>query len=323
MLAQTVGRLGGLVPVENIIVVTNLEQMEAVAEVCPQLPKENIIGEPMGRDTAPAVGLGALLVGRKDPDAVFAILPADHVIHDSKGFQSVLDSAFEAAATEPVLVTIGITPTFAATGYGYIHSGEAIGESKGLAVRAVHQFKEKPNLETAQGYVDSGEFFWNAGMFVWSVASVNAALAAHAPGLAQSLSALNSDLDAGVTLDAAMARHYPEMEKISVDFAIMEKADNVVVIQSRFDWDDVGEWPAISRHEQKDEAGNTIKGSTYLKGSAGNIVVSPDGHITALLGVEDLIVVHTSDATLVCHKDQAQNLKALVKEIGAEHPELM
>ncbi len=317
MLGQTLDRLEGLVPTENIFVITNAEQRDAVLEVCPELKPENVIGEPVGRDTAPAVGLAALLVKRRNPEAVFGILPADHVIHDAAGFQRVLQAGFDAAAAEPVLVTIGIQPDYPATGYGYIHKGEQWTAFGDLPVYRVQRFVEKPDLDTAQGYLDSGEYFWNAGMFIWSVKTVEAAFAAHSPSHSKDFSAMNDALDAGTPLDEAMAKFYPEMEKISVDFALMEKADNVVTIPSAFDWDDVGEWPAVARHHKPDGDGNVLKGTAMVHSGANNIVISSGQHLTAVVGADDLIVVHTDDATLVCPKSRAQEIKALVKEVGA------
>ncbi|MEM9227239.1 MAG: sugar phosphate nucleotidyltransferase, partial [Verrucomicrobiota bacterium] len=303
---------------ENILVITNAEQRDAILEICPQLLPENVIGEPVGRDTAPAVGLAAMLVKRRDPAGVFAILPADHVIHDSAGFQRVMRGAFEAALAEAVLVTIGIQPTYPATGYGYIHKGDAWQSFEGLEAFRVQGFVEKPDLETAQRYLDSGEYFWNAGMFIWRVSTIEAAFAAHAPSHHDAFAALNAALDSGQDLDAAMAEHYPKMEKISVDFAIMEKAENVVTLPSAFDWDDVGEWPAVARHHDADADGNVIKGQGKVLAGKDNIVINEPGHLTALIGVDDLIVVQTEDATLVCPKDRAQEIKALVKELGQD-----
>ncbi|MBC2595078.1 mannose-1-phosphate guanylyltransferase [Ruficoccus amylovorans] len=318
MLSQTIDRLEGLVPVENVFVITNAEQRDAVLEVCPALKPENVIGEPVGRDTAPAVGLAALLVKRRDAQAVFAILPADHVIHDAAGFQRVLRAGFDAASAEPVLVTIGIQPAFPATGYGYIHKGQEWTQFDDLPAYRVRRFVEKPDLETARSYVDSGEYFWNAGMFIWAVPTVEAAFEQHSPGHFRDFSAMNAALDAGESLDAAMQRFYPKMEKISVDFALMEKADNVVTIPSAFDWDDVGEWPAIARHHEADANGNVLKGEAMVEAGANNIIVSSKGHLTAIVGADDLIVVHTDDATLVCPKSRAQEIKALVKRLGAD-----
>lgn len=319
MLAQTVDRLTGLIDPKDVFVITNAEQRAAVLEVCPELDPAKVIGEPMGRDTAAAVALATVLVRRENPEASFAMLPADAVIHDAEGLRSTLTSAFKVAEAEPVITTIGITASFPATGYGYIQQGDALGEYAGRAVYKVKRFVEKPNLETAQGYLDSRDYFWNAGMFIWSVPTIVAELEKSTPSLWQALQAVDQGLEAGQSIDSLLADHYPNLEKISVDYAIIEKADNVAMIESGFDWDDVGEWPAVARHYPHNEAGNVVRGQAELFNASDNIVYCRDKkHLVALLGVKDLIVVKTEDATLVCHKDKAQEIKELVKRIGTQ-----
>ena len=319
MLAQTVDRLAGLIEVQDVFVITNAEQREAVLEVCPDLDPAKVVGEPVGRDTAAAVGLAAVLVRREDPGATFAMLPADAVIHDAGGLRSTLETAFQAAEADPVLATIGITATFPATGYGYIQQAEKRGDFAKRPVFDVERFVEKPDEATAKSYLQSGDYFWNAGMFVWSVASIVAELEKSTPSLWQALRAIDAGLATGDDLNDLLAEHYPKLEKISVDYAIIEKADNVVMVESGFDWDDVGEWPAVARHYPADDCGNVVRGNAELSEAKGNIVYCrDDDHLVALLGVENLIVVKTSDATLVCHKDKAQHLKELVKTIGAK-----
>lgn len=319
MLAQTIDRLDGLVSVKDIFVITNAEQRDTVLQVCPELDPAKVIGEPVGRDTAAAVGLATILVKRENPNASFAMLPADAVIHDASGLRSTLETAFAAAAARPVLATIGITASFPATGYGYIQQGASLGDFAGREVFEVRRFVEKPNLETAQGYVDAGDYFWNAGMFVWSVASITAELEKNTPSLWSALQAIDLGLAAGKAIDRLLEAHYPSLEKISVDYAIIEKAANVVMVESGFDWDDVGEWPAVARHYPADDAGNVVRGQVQLQDASDNIVFSRDeDHLVALLGVRDLIVVKTADATLVCHKDKAQEIKELVQAISAK-----
>mgnify|MGYP002277366373 CR=1 FL=1 len=320
MLTQTVERLEDLVPPENVLVITNAEQREAVLEGCPMLPAENVIAEPVGRDTAAAVGLATVLVADRDPEATFAMLPADHVIKDSKGFQSVLSAAFAAAGQEDALVTVGIQAAYPATGYGYIHRGDVAGEAEGRKVYTVKAFREKPDQETATRYVESGEYYWNAGMFAWRVPVISREFEQHTPGLWEALGAITDGLKQDQPLDKLLAEHYPNLEKISIDYAVMEKASTVRVLESDFDWDDVGEWPAVERHYDKDEAGNVTRGRIVIQDGSGNIVVNDGKHTTALIGVEDLIVVQTPDATLVCPKDRAQEIKALVRKLG-EDPE--
>jgi mannose-1-phosphate guanylyltransferase len=318
MLTQTVKRLGSVVPPEQVLIVTNSEQREAVLEVCPMVPPENVIAEPVGRDTAAAVGLSTVLVENRDPEATFAMLPADHVIHDASGFQGILETAFAAAEESDALVTIGIKAAYPATGYGYIQRGEVAATVKGRPVYTVEAFKEKPDEPTAREYVDSGDYYWNAGMFFWRVPVIAAEFAAHTPDLWKALGAIRDGLAGGRDLDALLDEYYPGLEKISVDYAIMEKAKAVRVVESAFDWDDVGEWPAVARHYEPDTDGNVRKGDVVIHDGSGNIVLSDGTHTTALVGVDDLIVVHTGDATLVCRKDKAQDIKKLVKELGAD-----
>lgn len=314
MLAQAIDRVTPVVPKENIFIITNAEQREAVLEVCPEVPADQVVGEPVGRDTAAAVGLAGILVQQKNPDGVFAILPADHVIEDIAGFGKTLELAFEAAENGDFLVTIGIEPTEPATGYGYIQKGDKVSEEN--PVFKVQRFVEKPDLETAKSYLASGEYAWNAGMFVWQASNLKKALAKHVSGLSNSLSEIEDKLSGSSDLESVLNEYYPEIEKISIDFALMEKADNVLTIPAGFDWDDVGEWPAVARHYQSDDQGNVSRGLAVMENSSGNIVYTEDDHLVALLGVEDLIVVRTEDATLVCRKDQAQQIKGLVGKVG-------
>lgn len=307
MLLQTINRLKSVVPKENIFIITNKEQRDAVIELCDELATSQIIAEPIGRDTAAAVGLAKVLVKQKNPKGVFAVLPADHVINDVENLEKCLNAGFEIATKEEVLVTIGIPPTEASTAYGYIKKGE----KKGVFYQ-VEKFVEKPNSERAREYLASGDYFWNAGMFVWSVGTLEIALKKHCPELSQGL----AGLEASSYLEAALATLYVELPKISIDYALLEKANNVVTIPASFDWDDVGEWPAIARHNRMDTNNNAVSGDAVITEGSGNIVVNEDGHLTALIGVDNLIVVQTKDATLICHKDKAQDIKKLLKQVS-------
>ncbi len=311
LLVQTIERLLPMIPAERVLIITNRQQAPAIRGLCPMLPVENIVAEPVGRDTAAAVGLALVLVRRRDPQAVFAMLPADHVIHDTVTFRADLERAFTAAESEPLLVTLGITPTEPATGFGYIQRGAPRAGVEGL--HDVNRFVEKPSLEVAQGYLASGDYFWNAGMFFWSVPVVAAAFAQHVPDLWADLGKLEAALVAGQSLDTVLESIYPTLKKISVDYALIEKAKNVAVIPAGFDWDDVGAWPAVARHFPADATGNVVRGLAAVEQAKDNLVVSTADHLVAVLGVQDLIVVHTPDATLVCPKDKAQEIKALLK----------
>ena len=311
LLVQTIERVLPMVPAERVLIITNRQQASAIRALCPALPAENIIAEPVGRDTAAAVGLALVLVRRRDPEATFCMLPADHVIHDAVLFRADLERAFAAAEREPLLVTLGIKPTEPATGFGYIHRGAARAGAE--SVFNVIRFVEKPTREVAQGYLATREYFWNAGMFFWRVPVVAAAFAQHVPELWADLGKLDAALAAGQPLEAALEAIYPTLQKISVDYALIEKATNVAVLPAHFDWDDVGAWPAVTRHYPADAEGNVARGLAVLEQAAGNLVVSTADHLVAVLGVKDLIVVHTPDATLVCPKDKAQEIKALLK----------
>lgn len=318
MLAQTVDRLTGVVPRENILVLTTRAQLVGCRQACPDLPAANVVAEPMGRDTAAATGLAMLLVKHRNPAATFAMLPADHVIHDTVEYARVLKVAFAAAESADVLVTLGIKQTAPETGFGYIQQGGAWKTVDGRPVMAVKRFVEKPDKQTAQAYLDSGDYFWNAGMFVWRVAVVEQAFQTHAPELYADLAKLEAAAQTDSGWERALEEIYPTLRKISVDYALMEKSTNVVVVPATFDWDDVGAWPAIAQHFTPDAAGNVLRGLAMVENGSGNIVVSDDGHLTAVVGASDLVVVHTKTATLVCPKDKAQEIKALLKRLAAD-----
>jgi len=314
MLAQTVDRVKNWIPLERIWVITNKEQVALVRSICPELHPDRIIAEPVGRDTAAAVGLAAVLVERECPGSTFAVLPSDHVISDRESFQNDLELAFEVAEREAALITVGIQPQHPATGYGYIQRGEALFDGQ---VYRVKRFVEKPDLAKAKEYLEEGDYFWNAGMFVWTSEAIRSALEIHAPQLWHQLETIQNQMEGlGESLEAILEKEYPGLEKISIDYAVMEKADKVLVVEATFGWDDVGEWPAVQRHDTPDEKGNTARGLCLLREAGGNIVRSNDNHLVALIGVDDLMVVHTEDATLVCPKSKAQEIKALVREIA-------
>ncbi|WP_404420407.1 mannose-1-phosphate guanylyltransferase [Nibricoccus sp. IMCC34717] len=317
LLTQTVERVSPVVPRENILVITSAIQEHAVREVCAALPAENIVVEPIGRDTAPAVALACALVEARDPKGIFAVLPADHVIHDSAAYQNDLRAAFSAAQAAPVMVTIGIHPNEPATGFGYIQRGERWKELQTSPVYHVSRFVEKPNLETAQAYLRSGDYMWNAGMFIWSVAVVQQALTLHAPALAEGMKPVRDALAKGLPLAPVLAATYPGLTKISVDYALLEKAERVVVMPASFDWDDVGAWPAVARHAEADPSRNVCRGLAVVEQGSDNIVYSTADHLCAVVGADNLIVVHTPDATLVVPKDRAQDIKALLKRVEA------
>jgi mannose-1-phosphate guanylyltransferase len=319
MLAQTLARVLPVVPAKNIFIITNIDQAAAVRRICPELPKENVVAEPVGRDSAAAVGLAAEIVGARDPEAVFASVHSDAAIHDVKSFQRDLRVALTAAAAAPVMVTIGVKPDEPATVYGYIQRGAAWDRVDGTRIFKARRFVEKPPLKVARRYLASGDYYWNTGMFVWSVRVVRDAFARNAPELHAGLSRIGAALAARKNLARTLEQIYPTLPKIAVDYAILEKATNVVVFPASFDWDDVGSWPAVARHHPRDRSENVLRGRAVVEQGGGNIVISDDGHLTAVLGVDDLVVVHTADATLVCPRHRAQDIKSLLKRL-AEDP---
>jgi mannose-1-phosphate guanylyltransferase len=315
MLAQTVDRVAGVVPRENVFIITTQAQLEGCRGACPDLPAANIVAEPMGRDTAAATGLAMLLVKQRNPSAAFAMLPADHVIKDTAEYARLLTIAFESAESADVLVTLGIKPAAPETGFGYIQQAGVWRQVGGRDVMAVKRFVEKPDLETAQGYLAAGGYYWNAGMFVWRVPVVEAAFKAHAAELYADLTKLEAAARSPGGWTQALAEVYPTLKKVSVDYALMEKSTNVVVVPATFDWDDVGAWPALAKHFTPDKDGNVLRGHALVEGGTHNIVVSTDGHLIGVVGCSDLVVVHTPEATLVCPKDRAQEIKALLERL--------
>ncbi len=314
LIAQAVDRLVGLIPPENVFVVTNACLIEATQAAAPMLPPENVVGEPIGRDTAAAVACGAALVAARDPDGVFAILTADQVMGDIDVFKDTLSDGMDLAEANEVLVTIGIQPTFPSTGFGYIESGDAFGGSEGTQFKRAVRFVEKPDAEMAQSYLDTGRFFWNSGMFIWSVPTLGKAFAAHCPEMKKLMDELTVFAERGEIFQG-LEEMYPTLGKISIDYALMEKADNIVMACGTFAWDDVGSWSAMESHFPQDEAGNTLIGSCEQVDSKNNIVYSKDGHLTAVIGAENLVVVQADGVTLVCQKDKAQDIKKMVSKL--------
>jgi mannose-1-phosphate guanylyltransferase len=311
LLEATIRRLDGLVPLKQILILTNADQESSVRALCPDLPPENIIAEPAKRDTAAAIALGAGWIARRSPDATMMVLPADHVIRDAAGFQRTLRVAAAAAEQTSELVTIGIKPTWACPGFGYIEQGAPFALTNGPAeppVFEVVRFREKPNVELAESFLSQGHFRWNAGMFIWTVHAIVGAFNRHAPELGEFIARLHAGEDLAVLLRDI----FPTLPKISIDYAIMEKAGRVLVVESAFDWDDVGGWTAVAKYLTGDADGNQTNCTLKALDSGNNIVFSNSARTIALLGVSDLIVVETPDALLVCNRHEAEKIKQLV-----------
>jgi mannose-1-phosphate guanylyltransferase len=320
LIEQTVERLVPLIKLENIIVITNQEYVAPMRSLLSQLPKENIIGEPVGRDTAPCIGLAAGVVkARGGDDAVMIMLPSDHAIQDSTGMQKVLQKSAEVAQTGSI-VTIGVNPSFASTGYGYIHCGAVTEEKDGVKFFRSLGFKEKPDTKTAEKLVAEGCYKWNSGMFIWTVDTIMTALQQFIPCLNTTAIKL-CEAEKNGTLEQSLLELYPACQKISIDYAIMEKVSNVIVAECIFDWDDVGSWTALRNQIKPNENNNVIRGLYEGIDSENNIIVGESKHLIATIDVDNLIVVHTDDATLICNAKSAQRIKELVQKISSK-PEL-
>lgn len=310
LLEDTVRRFDGVVPRSNIFVLINEAQREATRAALPFLTADQIVSEPAKRDTAPAAALATGLVRARNPDAVMAILPADALIKNHARLAEQMSAALDRAATTAALLTFAIKPTYASPGFGYLEMGEEIAHTKESGVvRRVKRFVEKPDLATAERYVASGDYAWNAGMFIWRVGSFLAEVDRHAPELAAFVRAFPSG-----DPKAYLADKFSELPKISIDYAVMEKAAEVDTVLAEYDWDDVGMWTSLPPHLAQDEAGNAQRGDAVIVNSENNIAIS-NGRVIALVGVKDLVVVETPDAVLVCHRDAVQDIKKLIPKL--------
>jgi mannose-1-phosphate guanylyltransferase len=298
-----------LVPPERILVVTAAEMEDSVRAHVLDVPAENVLVEPEGRNTAASVGWGAVEIGRRsrEKDAIMAVLPADHLISDEAVFVEQLAECAQAARATNALVTLGISPTRPETGFGYLHVGGELGSWGKSAFLRVERFVEKPDLETAVGYLQGGEHLWNAGMFVFTVEAIRDAYRAYLPKTWAELEGLRHSPN-------RLEEVYPRLEKISLDYGIMERSRHVLTVRARFGWSDVGSWAALGEHLPLSELGNALVEEGIAIDARQNVVYAP-GKTVALIGVSDLVVVDTEDALLVCRKSDAQAVKDVVAEL--------
>ena len=315
LIRQAVDRLRGLVPTEHILVVTAASLVKATHQELPELPRSNVISEPCRRDTAAAVATACGVVERLGgADAVAAILTADHLMRDVPAFRRLLADAARAAAATDDIVTMGVAPDYPATGFGYIQVGDPMPlRTKNVFHRAV-RFVEKPDAKTAAKYLATGKYAWNAGMFVWKVSTMKAALLAGAPALAILEAAV---ADKKNRVPAVLETLYPQLPRISIDYAVMEKAKNILVSRAAFGWDDVGTWSAADRHLATDARRNVAKGNVALLDVTDSVAISEGPHV-AVLGVNDLVVVATKDSVLVAAKGRVQDLKKLLAKMSVK-----
>lgn len=338
LLQETFRRARRLVPADRVYVVTPARYRDLTLGQLPELPPGNVVVEPFGRDTAPGIGLGAVHIARRDPDATMIVLPADHLIAHEDRFHAALSAAAAVAARGRHLVTLGVPPTRPETGYGYIQVGAHLEEVNGRPVRAVRRFTEKPALEQAMGFLAAGDHLWNSGMFAWRISLFRRLLARHLPGLAAGLERIAAALAAAgpasadgprdaAGYEAVVRREFAAFERISIDCGLLERAGEVVVLPGDFGWDDVGSWAALERVRPKDERGNVIEGPVVAVDSRDCILCAGDGEagpaaaaagsgrLLVTYGVDNLLVVDTPDAVLVADKSRSATLKRVVEEL--------
>jgi len=313
LIQESVKRFANFIPEEAIFVVSAKSQQEVLESQTGNLPKANLIFEPVGKNTLPAIGLAALLIADKDPDGVMIVSPSDHLIQNDELFRQCIESAVLIAEKEEGIVTIGITPKFPATGYGYVQTGEEVQIGQSIKSYTVQKFVEKPNVDVATGYLQSGGFFWNSGIFVFKVSVFLDAVKTHAPELYADLMRIKEHI--GIeSYEEALDRIYREVKSISIDYGILEKANNVFLVQGDFVWNDLGSWEEVYKYNAKDENQNVQAGEVIFIDTKNSYVYAPDS-LVAIVGLEDVIVVQEGNTILVCKRDQAEEIKAVVGEI--------
>ena len=313
MLQSTVARLNGLCDNEHILILTNERLVDATRSQVPALGLDSIIGEPCKRDTAPCIGLAASLIAERDPDASMLVMPADHVIQQVDKFHAAVQSAEALLSEDPErVITFGIKPTYPAQAFGYIQRGEAINPG----AWTVKQFREKPDQETAQQFLESGEFYWNAGIFLWKAATILKAIEEFEPTMFGHIDAIRSALGSP-NFQEVFVEHFSAIQGASIDYAVMERYRNVCVLEAPFDWDDVGNWTAVPRLSGVDAAGNATIGKQLCIDTRDSVIRSTEDHLVVTLGMQDCIVIHTPDATLVADKRDEAAIKKVVAELEA------
>jgi len=311
MLQATAARLDGLCPRDQILILTNQRLVNATRSQLPSLPAECIIGEPCKRDTAPCIGVAARMIAGRDPDASMLVMPADHVIQQVERFHDAVHVAEKLLDEDPQrIITFGIKPSYPAQAFGYIQRDQQIAAG---AFR-VRQFREKPDRATAQQFLESGEFYWNAGIFLWKASTILKALQQFEPGMFAHLDAIGNALDEA-DFSEVFEREFSAIDGKSIDYAVMERYDNVCVVEAPFDWDDVGNWTAVPRLSGVDEVGNATSGKQLCIDTRDSVVRSTDDHLVVTLGMDNCIVIHTPDATLVADKSDEGAIKKVVAEL--------
>ncbi len=313
MIQHTVDRILPVVRMEDIYIVTNQDYKKLVREQLPNIPEENILCEPVGKNTAPCIGLAAAHMEKKYRDAVMVVLPSDHLIKYNSMFADTLTDACEIAEEDGNLVTIGIMPSYPETGYGYIKFKSESKNEKSVRSYSVERFVEKPDLDTAKEYVNSGEYLWNSGMFLWKVSTVLGEFQKFLPEVAKGLVRIQEAVGTKEE-ESVLEREFRKFPSVSIDYGIMEKAENIHILPGTFGWDDVGSWLAIERFHKSNEFGNVVEGNVISIDTKDSILLGQDKLIAAV-GIEDLIVVDTKDAILICDKDSTQDIKKVIENL--------
>jgi mannose-1-phosphate guanylyltransferase len=320
MIWETVDRLQSFIAPEKIFIVTSRSQAQDLHREVPQIPVNNLLLEPVGRNTAPCLCLAALHIQKKSPQAVMVVLPADHFISDRQGFLRTLRTAAKFAETQNVLVTLGVKPREPETGYGYIQKGEALGMAQGMPVFRAKAFREKPTLPKARAYLRRGDYFWNSGMFIWQAGVFLEAVKKFLPPLYSEMMPLQNFL--GTPRERrALERIYARVQSVSVDYGIMEKADNVALLEAQFSWNDVGSWAALGKIWPQDEKGNALSGGTsparrkILAIDSAGCLIRGEEKLIAVIGLKDTIVVESGNAFLVCPRERSQEVRKVLQEL--------
>jgi mannose-1-phosphate guanylyltransferase len=315
LLQGTLDRIEAQVPMEQCWVITSAAHRDEALQQSPDVPASQVVGEPMGRDTAACIGLGAALVASRDPNATIIVMPADHAIEPAQEFRRAVHAAAQLADEFPdALITFGIRPTNPATGYGYIHRGEFVAQRQGVNAFRVQAFREKPSRDVAEKYVSSGEYDWNSGIFVWKAKTILAELARLKPEIHAAVRRI-ADAWGTSNRDAVFRDEYGKAEKISIDFAVMEKAKQVLVVQAPYQWDDVGSWLALERRNPQDANGNTIQALHVGINTSGCVIAADAGRLIATIGVSNLLIIQDGDATLVADRRDEGKVKEIVDRL--------
>ena len=315
MMQATVERLAGMVAPEQLLIITNRSLVDVICQQLPDVPTEQILGEPCRRDTAPCVGLAAALVSAVDPDATMVIMPADHLISPRDVFQQAVHHAIELVDQDPGrIITFGIPATYAASSFGYIERGNETGTASSIPTFAVQQFHEKPSVDVARQYLDAGSFYWNSGIFVWKAATILSALERFQPDIFAHIQVIAEAIGSESFLEV-LDREFEAIEGTSIDYAVMERHDNVLVVEAPFQWDDVGNWQSLERIQGADSKGNTIIGQHQGIDTTNSIIRSSEDHLVVTIGLDNFIVVHTDDATLIAHRDNQEAIRQMVEQL--------